>query len=119
MKKLMRILFALCITVTAGAQTINDIPIDSIKGEYLEIVGTAKLLSLHKVTIQIDYGQERKFIDDIRLKDAEGKPIVLNGMIDALNFLAEYGWEYCDAYAVTISNSNVYHYVLKRKKSTE
>ena len=119
MKKLMILLGVLCFAVTAGAQTINDVPIDSIKTEYLKIVGTSKFLNPLKVTIQIDYGQERKLVDDIRLKNEADKPVVLYGMIDALNFFAKYEWEYCDAYVVTMGQSNVYHYIMRRKKSNE
>ena len=41
---------------TAFIQTVNDKPISEIDVEYVQIVGTAKLLS-QKVSIQIDFGQ--------------------------------------------------------------
>jgi len=115
MKKLLIILVAFWFASHVTAQTINDVPIDSIKVEYLGIVGYSKLMSLTKVSIVVDYGQKRTVMTDIRLKNEEGRPVVLNGMIDALNFFAKYGWEYCDAYVVTAGQSNVYHYIMKRK----
>jgi hypothetical protein len=80
---------------------------------YCEIVGTAKILS-NKVTIQIDLGQKAKYFEDKRLKDNSGNPIIFNSMIDALNFMGKQGWDFAQAYTVTIGQSNVYHYLLKK-----
>ena len=81
----------------------------------MRIVGTAKLLST-KVTIQIDFGQRDKIwkTKDTQLLDKDGKPLVLNSMIDALNFLSENGYEFVQAYAFTVSNQAVYHYLMRR-----
>lgn len=69
----------------------------------------------NKVTVQIDFGEERKFFADTRLKDpATGKPRVFNSMIDALNFMGNQGWEFEQAYVLTIGNQNVYHYMMKK-----
>lgn len=81
---------------------------------YSEIVGTAKFMST-KVTIEISFGQRIKYFADNRLKDPQtGKPIVFNSMIDALNHMGKQGWELAQAYIVTESNVNVYHYLLKK-----
>lgn len=85
---------------------------------YCQIVGTSKLFST-KLTIVIDYGQERKwfwFRDPRTLKDENGNPIEFNSMIDALNFMGKDNWEFTQAYVVTIGSQNVYHYLLKKKK---
>jgi hypothetical protein len=72
----------------------------------------------NKVTIEIDFGQENKYWSarDTQVKDENGKLVVFNSMIDALNFLSKNGYEFIDAYTITISNQNVYHYILKKKK---
>ncbi|HEX5172087.1 MAG TPA: hypothetical protein VFW11_23075 [Cyclobacteriaceae bacterium] len=80
---------------------------------YCEILGTEKFLST-KVTITVDFGQKMKFFADNRMRDETGKPIVFNSMIDALNFMGKQGWEFAQAYAITISNQNVYHYLMKK-----
>ena len=80
---------------------------------YCEILGTEKILST-KVTISVDFGQKMKFFADNRMKEEAGKPLVFNSMIDALNFMGKQGWEFAQAYAVTISNQNVYHYLMKK-----
>ncbi len=100
------------------SQTINDVPIKDIDVEYVQIVGTSKLFS-NKVTIEIDFGQVDKLFSsdkDTRVKDADGKNMVFNSMIDALNFMTKNGYEFVHAYAITVSNQNVYHYLLRKKK---
>lgn len=81
---------------------------------YCEIVGIAKVLS-KKVTIEIDFGDKTSMWKDNRLKDsATGKNMVFNSMIDALNFMGKQGWEFEQAYTVTVQNQNVYHYLMKK-----
>ena len=36
-------------------------------------------------------------------------------MIDALNFMTTNGYKFEQAYAVTIGNTNVYHYLLSKE----
>jgi len=117
MKKL---ILVTCLTVfglsNVFSQTVNDIPIKDIDVDYIQIVGTSKLMS-NKVTIEIDFGQENKVwsAKDTQVKDENGKLVVFNSMIDALNFLGKNGYEFVDAYAISIGNQNVYHYMLKKK----
>ena len=84
---------------------------------YCELLGTAKLLS-NKVTVSVDFGQERKFFDSQTLVDENGQAIVFNSMVDAMNRMAELGWEFEQAYVVTIGGgttaSNVYHWLLSK-----
>ena len=85
---------------------------------YCEIVGTANLIGT-KVTIQLDFGQENKFLADKRYKDADGKPIKFNSMVDAMNFMGNSGWEFCQAYTITMGQQNVYHFLLKKYSPKE
>jgi hypothetical protein len=119
MKKLFSTLgiFVLFI-LNAQSQTVNDIPLKDIDVNYVEIVGTSRVLST-KLTVEIDFGQENKLFSsdkDTRIKDANGKNMIFNSMIDALNFMTTNGYEFVQAYAVIVSNQNVYHYLLKKKK---
>ena len=108
MKKLILFFILVVTTTLIFAQ-------DSVKYDYCEIVGTSRLLS-NKVTVEIDFGQKTKFFSDNRYKDESGKSVVFNSMIDAMNFMGNQGWDFVQAYAVTVnSNSLVYHYVLKKK----
>ena len=98
------------------------IKLDSLKvertEEYCMILGTQKFMST-KMIIQIDFGQERNFLTNTRLTDENGVPIVFESMIDALNFMNGYGWEFVNAYVITVANQNVYHWILKRKLKKE
>ncbi|MEP4535279.1 MAG: hypothetical protein ABJ004_19445 [Cyclobacteriaceae bacterium] len=100
--------------------TVNGIPLSEINVEYVQIVGTAKFLS-SKVTIQIDFGQEDKFFSgvDTQILDGNGRLLTLNSMIDALNFMSKNGYDYVDAYVITVGNQNVYHYLLKKRETAE
>ena len=101
------------------AQTVNDIPINQLDVEYVQIVGTSKLLST-KLTIEIDFGQNTKFFSSGKetvVKDENGKNMVFNSMIDALNFMTKNGFEFVNAYAITEDGQNVYHYLLRNNKN--
>jgi hypothetical protein len=40
-------------------------------------------------------------------------------MVDAMNYFGKQGWEFVQAYAVTMGNQNVYHWLLKKEVSEE
>lgn len=115
--RLLTFILFLFVTYT-NAQTVNDIPITEIDVEYLQIVGTSRLLS-NKVTIEIDFGQHSKFFGsgkETQIKDKDGKKLVFNSMIDALNFMSSNGYSFVQAYAISENNQNVYHYLMRKNK---
>jgi len=100
---------------TALAQKSGDSE-ETSKYVYCVLVGTQKFLST-KVTISVDYGEERRFFQDTRIKDEQtGKVQEFNSMVDALNYMGNNGWEFVQAYAVTLGQQNVYHWLLRKKK---
>lgn len=118
MKKLFLVLISIIVINFLTAQTVNDVPLSDIDVEYVQIVGTQKLFG-NKVIIQIDFGQETKYFKQAQqslLKDANGVQINFNSMIDALNFMSANGYDFVDAYTLTIGNQNVYHYLLKKNE---
>ena len=85
--------------------------------QYCEVTSTGKLFS-NKVTIDVDYGEERSFWKDHRLKDDDGRLKKFNSVIDALNYLGKMGWKLVNAYPVyNGGSSNIYHYVFKKSFS--
>ena len=119
MKKLIFIPMVLfCITL--AAQTINNIPVKEIDVEYIEIIGTSKFMS-NKVTVEISFGQRNKFFNmkAAMIIDSEGKPIVFNSMVDALNFMSENGYEFVTAYAFGDVNVASYRYIMRKRKQPE
>ena len=85
---------------------------------YCEIVGAEKLLS-SKVNVSIDFGQKSKFAGNQYLVDAEGHALEFNSMVDAMNFMAKFGWHFTQAYAVSSGNNHVYHWLLEKKVNDE
>lgn len=84
---------------------------------YVELVGIQKGLFSEKVTITVDFGQEVSFWKrgrDNKIVDENGKDIVFNTMVDAMNFMGKRGWQFVQAYVVTEGNSNVYHWLLSK-----
>lgn len=89
---------------------------DSTKVEqYCEVVATGRMLS-NKVTIDIDYGEERSIWKDHRLRTDEGKLKKFNSVIDAINYLGKDGWKLVNAFPISIGNNPaVYHCVFKKE----
>lgn len=83
------------------------------KEAFCQIVGIYQLLS-DQLTIEIDYGDYLPVGKNRELTDDEGRKLQFNSMMHALNFMNAHGWEYIDAYVVTRSNTNIYHYTLKK-----
>jgi len=111
MKKLLIAALLLCAPI-AYCQTVNDVPLKDINVEYVQIVGTSKMMST-KLNIQLDFGQRTKYFSggkEQMVKDADGNKL------DALNFMGENGYEFVSAYAAEFSGQNVYHYLLRKKK---
>ena len=80
------------------------------------MVGTARLFS-SKVTINIDFGEEKSYWTDNRMKDEQtGKVKIFNSMVDGLNYMGDDGWEFVQAYVVTTGQQNVYHWLLKKRR---
>ncbi len=90
--------------------------------QYCEVVATGRLFS-NKVTIDIDYGEERSIWKDNRLKEEDGKLKKFNSVVDAINYLGKKGWNLVNAFPVSSANAPmVYHYVFKKiflKSETE
>jgi hypothetical protein len=124
MKKLSLCLFFIVFSfILKGQDTlkyfVNGTPLDSINVEYVRIVGTSKFLST-KVSIELDFGQYNSIWkdSDTRVTNNLGKRLELNGMVDALNFMVSNGYEFITAYAITVNNQNVYHYLLRKMKKS-
>lgn len=81
---------------------------------YAEIVGTGKFLS-KKVSIEIDYGQATTIWQSNRIKNEDGSNKEFNSMVDAMNYMGALGWEFQQAYVVTIGQQNVYHWLMRKE----
>jgi hypothetical protein len=108
MKKIVVILFLQVAVLTTFAQS------DTTKVEqYCQVMATPKLFS-NKVTIDIDFGEEKSIWKDTRLRSLDGKLKKFNTIIDALNFMGKEGWLFINAYPVRNGSTDVYHYGFKK-----
>jgi hypothetical protein len=111
MKKGILFVLILLFGVSAFAQES-----ESLRKVYCELVGTGKFLS-SKIVVTVDFGQETKFLTGLSqqyLVDENGKAKDFNSMVDAMNFMGKLGWEFEQAYVVTVSQQNVYHWLLSK-----
>lgn len=109
MKKFI-LIFSLLIVFKSNAQQDT-----TTVEQYCEVVATGRLFS-KKVTIDIDYGEERSIWKDNRLKDENGKPRKFNTVIDAINYLGRNRWRLVNAFPDSAGNGPiVYHYVFKKE----
>ena len=72
---------------------------------YAQIRVRPRFLS-NKVSIRLDYGQERNFWGgDTRIRDENtGKVKKFNSAVDALNYMSAQGWEFVFAYTLPIGD---------------
>lgn len=83
---------------------------------YAELLGESNLMRT-KVTISIDFGQEISFWQQHaqkQLVDAQGREMKFNSMVDAMNYMGTLGWEFEQAYVVTVGQQNVYHWLMSK-----
>lgn len=107
----MKIFFIfLLIIISASANAQED---STKKEEYAIVVATGKLLS-NKVTIDVDFGEEKKFwTGDSRIRDEGGKLKKFNSVVDAMNYMGSMGWN-LTATLLIGNGPYVYHYVFKK-----
>lgn len=104
----------------ANSQIVDGVNLaERLDIDYLEIQGYNMGMFKKRIVVIVDYGQKIKMFDsDTRVEDENGKPIVFNSMIDAVNRFSGWGWELQFAYAVSTGTNggSIYHYVLRRRK---
>jgi hypothetical protein len=111
MKKVLIISIVLLVSIVSNAQS------DTSKVEqYCQIIATPRLVS-NKVTIDIDFGEEKSFWSDNRLKTEGGKIKKFNTVIDALNYMGKSGWIFINAYPVKMGETEVFHFAFKKQFS--
>ena len=81
--------------------------------QYCELVATPRAFS-NRVTIDINYGEEKSIWKDTRLKTDEGKLKKFNTVVDALNYLGKEGWIFVNAFPVINGNTHVFHFVFRK-----
>lgn len=113
MRKTALLLFTLLVSAQMGyAQDVLDIApaqVNEVEGfnpaakrVYAQLSCEEQLFST-KVKVSIDFGQSTSWLfsmSESRLVDKDGKEIKFNSMIDAMNYLTQFGWRFAQAYVV-------------------
>ncbi|NBO60598.1 MAG: hypothetical protein EBU82_06465 [Flavobacteriia bacterium] len=116
MKKMLAVLVFGLMSFGARAQVVVDgTNINDLDIKYVELVGQAKLLSLTKIKVFVDYGQDFSWKQQT-IKNTEGKNAAFNSMIDALNFMDQNGWEYVSNYLINNNGELTYKFLLHKKE---
>ena len=108
----MKNIIIISIILLSSFQTFAQRDEDKVE-QYAEVIATPRLLSA-RVTIDIDYGEERSIWKDNRLRTDEGKLKKFNTVVDALNYMGRDGWVLVNAFPYTAGSTSVYHYVFKK-----
>lgn len=115
MKKMIAVMAIGLMSFGASAQVeVDGTNVNDLDIEYIELVGRSKLLSLTKIKVFVDYGQDFSWKAQT-IKDAEGKNASFNSMVDALNFMDANGWEYVNNYLIDNNGELTYKYLLRKK----
>jgi len=111
MKKLFLILTLCLVSISVFAQEPQAPGTSRV---YSELLGQGtNVLNLNKnVKVTVDLGQFQSSFKAYTLQDENGKDIKFNSMVQAMNYMGERGWKFVQAYVVTVSNQNVYHWLL-------
>jgi hypothetical protein len=109
MKQLLIVSILLLGSIISKAQTDT-----SNVEQYCQVIVTPRLLS-NKVTIDIDFGEEKSIWRDNRLKTEGGKLKKFNTVIDALNYMGKAGWVFINAYPVKRGETEIYHFAFKKQ----
>ncbi|UEG53305.1 hypothetical protein LLH06_20420 [Mucilaginibacter daejeonensis] len=109
MKKL---LFIILLSVPMALMAQTDTTSSKATEAYCVMRVQGKVFS-NRVTIDADFGQQQSVFVR-RLKDESGKVVSLNSVADALNYMAERGWQFVQAYNVANDSASTY-YVMRKK----
>jgi hypothetical protein len=105
------------ISIFLFSALIANAQYDTTKVEqYCQVIATPRLFS-NKVTIDINFGEEKNFWHDNRLKTYDGKFKKFNTVVDALNYMGQDGWIFINAYPVRIAETTIYHFAFKKQFS--
>ncbi|MBC8051912.1 MAG: hypothetical protein H7Y13_02495 [Sphingobacteriaceae bacterium] len=101
--------------IILSSSLISNAQSDTTKVEqYCQLIMTPRLLS-NKVTIDLDFGIEKSFWSDTRVKTDALTLKKFNTIIDALNYMGKAGWMFINAYPVKTSQTEIYHFAFKKQ----
>jgi hypothetical protein len=74
----------------------------------------------NKLSIDVDFGQERKPLKDNRMRDENTKKLKrFNSEADALNYMGQLGWKMVNAFPYIANKNSCTQYVFKKVSTIE
>ena len=117
MQKLSIVILLSLLSVTVRSQSIGNKKLSEIDVDYIEIEAVSRLFTT-SMFIELDYGQKTKLLTvDDRITDENGINIEFNSMIDALNFMSKYGYEFLSTVPILDPELPTRKYILKKKRT--
>ncbi len=117
------LLFAAIFPASLSAQNpALETPASAVEADkdyvYCLLIGRPRAFT-NKISVSIDFGEERSFFQDTRLRDEQtGRIKTFNSMIDALNFMSSHGWKFVQAYVMLESNLSNTYWILRKEAGT-
>ena len=124
MKKLLASILSICVcTISIYAQTVNKIPLNELKSEFVTVTHKeSSSLFLGRVVIEFGNGAyvsnlKRKREDEADFRDANGNPLEIDSAIYAVNLFVENGYEMIDFRSTAYSDVGLVTTYLLAKKA--
>ena len=102
---------ATLITLNAYSQKTATAP----DREQYCILRISEIVFSNKISIDVDFGQERRPSRDNRMRDEETKKLKkFNSEADALNYMGQLGWKMVNAFPCIINKNSYTQYVFRK-----
>jgi len=116
--KILSILLLLALK-TSGQVFVNGANINEIKEiRIIELVVLEDFVASPNITASIDYGQERRELND-KITNASGEKIKFGSIVGAVNYLELRGWEYINNSIIQKGRGVLYRYYFRRKSAAD
>jgi hypothetical protein len=104
--------------IAATFITLNSFSQEAVSAPEAEqycILRISGIVFSNKISIDADFGQERKPLRDNRMRDEETKKLKkFNSEADALNYMGQLGWKMVNAFPYITDKSSCTQYVFKK-----
>ena len=115
MKKYL-LLVSILITLNSFSQETDSTPVM----EQYCVLRISDIVFSNKISIDVDFGQERKPLRDNRMRDEETKKLKkFNSEADALNYMGQLGWKMVNAFPYITNKNSCTQYVFKKISGKE
>ncbi|MFA6400878.1 MAG: hypothetical protein WCX31_04525 [Salinivirgaceae bacterium] len=84
------------------------------KPKYVHCLLMGQLKLNGQITVVIDYGDIESTGRASQLVDSKDIDLKFGSMVAALNYMGMHGWEFVQAYTLSVGDASIYHYLLRK-----